>query len=387
MVALCSGPCAAGYACPAGSVVNNVTACGPGQYSRQGDPGCSLCQIGTYGATSGLTASNCSGECLPGYVVAAIGSRVCVCVVSFLLRTCLFCEHGYEHEFPLLPCDFVALWGCVCGFLRYLCPEGSTNATAVTCPAGQYAGLYFTQCQPCAVGTYGTSAASGTCDGVCSGVSRCYILPALVGANRVLSRLCVPTRCLASIVLPMSSLVWFVTDMPWFADGVWTRDCAAGYACPAGSTNGTAHPCVPGQYSTILTRFTSPTCLPCPGGRYGTAALETSASCTGSCDVGMYSTGGAVSCTACPAGTFGNQPSLNTSQCSGPCSAGYTCPSGSTNSTVTPCGVGLYSPAGSAVCVQCPAGKFGAWNCIVCVHDCVVALQPRSIVVDLLVKS
>ncbi len=92
--------------------------------------------------------------------------------------------------------------------------------------------------------------------------------------------------------------------------------CSAGYACPAGSTNGTVQVCL----------------------------------------AGTYSVGGSASCTPCPGGRFGNATLLTASTCSGACTAGYACPTGSTNGTAQVCPAGTYSLAGSASCVTCPTG-------------------------------
>jgi len=94
----CSGRCPAGYYCPQGSVskfANNCTSsnsfcpngstvpllvnpgyysnsdrswqfvCEPGFYCVNGNK--TACSEGTYGATHGLTSSNCTGKCSPGY--------------------------------------------------------------------------------------------------------------------------------------------------------------------------------------------------------------------------------------------------------------------------------------------------------------------------------
>jgi hypothetical protein len=95
--------------------------------------------------------------------------------------------------------------------------------------------------------------------------------------------------------------------------------CAAGYSCPAGSTNATAT----------------------------------------ACPVGTYSNDGDVSCSPCPAGVFGATLAANVSACTGPCAAGYSCPAGSINATATPCPVGTYSLTGWGVCGACPPGRFG----------------------------
>ena len=81
--------------------------------------------------------------------------------------------------------------------------------------------------------------------------------------------------------------------------GATTSSCvgssAAGYYCPAGSTNDSAMPCTAG-YS-------------CPAGSsVGTASL---------CPAGQYSLTGAAVCSPCPAGVYGFAPGSSSATCSG----------------------------------------------------------------------
>ena len=61
--------CSAGYLCLPGSVTAspNTSVCPAGSYSGAGDPRCSPCTDGYYGAVSGAVNSTCSGVCSPGY--------------------------------------------------------------------------------------------------------------------------------------------------------------------------------------------------------------------------------------------------------------------------------------------------------------------------------
>lgn len=66
----CSGPCTAGYACPAGSTSaapGDSFKCSPGQYNAGGASVCSNCPAGLYGATAGLGSSACTAQCDPGF--------------------------------------------------------------------------------------------------------------------------------------------------------------------------------------------------------------------------------------------------------------------------------------------------------------------------------
>ena len=130
----CDGACAAGYACPPGSVNATAVVCGLGTYSVGGVSVCLLCPVGVYGASSGSTSPGCSGPCAPGYY----------------------------------------------------CPPGSTNATASLCPVGTYSSSVT--CVACPPGTYGS--AEGASSPACTGFQpRCFqwtagfLLPASNGTG------------------------------------------------------------------------------------------------------------------------------------------------------------------------------------------------------------
>ena len=71
----CTGPCTAGYACPAGSVSPTALLCAPGQYSFAGAAVCSPCPAGQFGSSVGLTVDTCSGLCPSGRCVARCVAR------------------------------------------------------------------------------------------------------------------------------------------------------------------------------------------------------------------------------------------------------------------------------------------------------------------------
>ena len=111
--AACSGPCAVGYECPAGSVNSTATVCPKGYYCGGGDrlpcpsgryndnvgatsrDNCTACGANTYSAAVGaMSAATCrpcaslegavegSAECWPG-VVSAVASNPPPIVVGF----------------------------------------------------------------------------------------------------------------------------------------------------------------------------------------------------------------------------------------------------------------------------------------------------------------
>ncbi len=61
--AACSGPCAPGHACPAGSVNATAVVCAAGTYSAGGAGECSPCPAGVFGNATGMSSAACSGPC------------------------------------------------------------------------------------------------------------------------------------------------------------------------------------------------------------------------------------------------------------------------------------------------------------------------------------
>ena len=167
---------------------------------------------------------------------------------------------------------------CLCCAAETACPAGSASPTASLCVAGKYALSGAGVCIDCPGGVYGSTpgASSATCSG----------------------------------------------------------SCAAGYACPPGSTSPTVSVCMPGTYST----GGSAQCLPCPVGTYGTSQGLSSPLCTA----------------PCPSGTYGATSGQSTAGCSGECPAGFACGVGTVNATSFPCAPGTYSLAGSRNCTLCP---------------------------------
>ena len=247
-----------------------------------------------------------------------------------------------------------------CTPVRSRCPAGNpaptlvlallgimcaSAAAAVPCPVGQYSELtgdggVASACTPCPGGTY------GTVGGLCLG------------------------------------------------------NCSAGYACPAGSTNGTAVLCGPGQFS-------GPgqgACTLCGAGRYAptagasncsrrcspgyACALGSTNGTAAACPAGRYSAAGAGVCTGCPAGRFGtvSAQSVLAVACPGLCGLGFFCPPGSTSPTAMPCPPGTYTDTfESSRCTLCPAGTpysgagaTSAGSCLACGPGVVVVAAPNT---------
>jgi hypothetical protein len=317
----CSGPCSAGYACPAGSTNNTAIVCVAGQYSVASSGSCTQCPAGTYGTGDGLSA--CTGVCSAGFACPAGSTTPTAteCPAGQYstegAASCIPCPSGSYGETPRLSTAVEACNGtCAPG---YACGPGSTNGTASPCPAGQYSTEGASTCLPCPAGRYGGAPA-----------------------------------------MPNSSC---------------TGGCSPGFTCPAGSTNGTASACPAGQYSTEG----ASTCLLCPAGRFGGAPAMPNSSCTGGCDAGRYgalpglvSSGCSGQCSpgyvcsvgsvvdtalACPPGTFSPTGAV---VCT-PCDSGfYAGEFARPTPCVLPCPIGSWCPPGTSTPRQCPAGRYGA---------------------------
>ncbi|CAM9216910.1 unnamed protein product, partial [Sphacelaria rigidula] len=94
----CSGPCPAGHFCPEGtsSTRQAQDICREGHYCREGVM--SLCPAGTFGETEGLQDVSCSGPCPAGWYCPA-GT-----VNSFALPCGgprVFCPEGSRRPLPV----------------------------------------------------------------------------------------------------------------------------------------------------------------------------------------------------------------------------------------------------------------------------------------------
>lgn len=175
--ASCSGECALGYYCPAGSTSSNANECPPGRY----------------GATTGLTTSDCSGVCDAGYYCenretsSRPSGKVCKrgrygklgSVDSDCSGPCnagYYCNAGSSSASQFK-----------CGGVNKFCPEGSYEPQTV--PSGSYSipvsapvdiRQGATVCEPgfwcsggvrtpCPIGRYGSTSGLtvGTCTGEC----------------------------------------------------------------------------------------------------------------------------------------------------------------------------------------------------------------------------
>eukprot|EP00520_Triparma_pacifica_P015211 CAMPEP_0118636590 /NCGR_PEP_ID=MMETSP0785-20121206/2709_1 /TAXON_ID=91992 /ORGANISM="Bolidomonas pacifica, Strain CCMP 1866" /LENGTH=657 /DNA_ID=CAMNT_0006527737 /DNA_START=414 /DNA_END=2383 /DNA_ORIENTATION=+ len=117
---------------------SNCTICGEGKYSNySGSAHCTPCPSGRYGASEGLTESACTGPCAEGFACdAGSVSPSGGCPLGHWLddEVCTNCpagRFGNEHRLRTSKCSGPCLE-------NWFCPEGSTNKTQEACPVHRY---------------------------------------------------------------------------------------------------------------------------------------------------------------------------------------------------------------------------------------------------------
>ena len=354
--AACAGPCAVGYYCPAASTTATAAACPPGTFGNvtglataacsgrcprgyyctlgTADPTSSACRGGVYGGATGLSGASCSGPCAAGYYCppASVTSTAVPCNGS-----AWYCPAG--SEVPVRAAD---------GFYTY--PTGGALATLILpCPAGSYCASG--EAQPCATGRYGKLLQLGSpdCSGACNAGFYC------------------PPGSLSPSAVPCGGHEFFCPSGAASPTRV-----SPGYFSLGGAIDGSSHgaqqPCDPGTYCIMgVERL-------CAAGRYGERAGLSAAECSGicadgyvcpagsstntteACPLGYWCASGVL--TACAAGTFNDARGANSSAWCAACGAGsFSAAINATSpATCALCAPGTTSDAGSAACVECPAG-------------------------------
>ena len=133
--------------------------CPSGRYSLGGSSAttqCAPCPPGTFGISAGMTLSSCSGPCAPGYACAAGSTSPTASPCSpgrfsvGFAGTCTSCPAGTYGDVQALSsaaCSGV----CAAGFY---CLPGSASPTAAVCGPGLYSLAGAAACSPCAPGRY-----------------------------------------------------------------------------------------------------------------------------------------------------------------------------------------------------------------------------------------
>jgi hypothetical protein len=281
--------------------------CAAGNYSTAGSSSCSLCPAGRWGATPGMQGSGCSGVCADGKYATA-GSSSC--------SDCPAGTWGIRGGVWNAP---IGLTNASCSGT---CPAGTTSAAAATasnwcsaCTSGKYALSGDPTCTLCPAGTWGqtiglkTPACSGTCPAgkySAAGAFMCSNCPSgqtsPPGSTSI--NACVPAvSCVAGSTWSSAGIAPCTACSTCSgANSVVTSVCTAtsNTVCGAPAT------CVAG--STWSNAGTAPctACATCSGNAVVTsactAAADTVCSSSGpnSCVAGStWSSTGSIPCTAC----------------------------------------------------------------------------------------
>lgn len=307
-----------------------------------------LCPVGRYGATPGMSTSACSGPCAAGRYGNFSGAANASCAGECPVST--YCVAGSVEPLPCPAGTFgnaAGLTSAACSgkcTAGYWCPAASTTPKAhactpgTTCPAG--AGAPTT----CPSGTWGGKPLESrpTCSGYCP--------RGRYGSSTGLTTVNCTGLCPAG---------------RWGgAAGLKTPGCSGpcnkGSFCVAGTLDATGQLCAAGRYGATTGLGTSACSGPCKPGYYGTTPGTINATCSGICAIGTYCEAGTTNPDGkpCPAGKYGATQGLGTSDCSGNCSAAYLCPPHSTSATQQVCGPGFYCPAGTPAMMACPVGHY-----------------------------
>lgn len=403
-----SGHCASFPPCTVGQYLNTV-------FSGFDNPLliCQLCPPGRFGNASGLTSPLCSGICAEGcfcpagstsecqYLCESIPDKYCPAgsseplVVGAGERTIVTSSSNSNSALDLhlvraSIADCVRGHYCTQG-VAHMCPEGTYgNETRLTtpkctdyCTAGYYCppgtvvpiicplGSYCPDGKKkynCSDGFFGNT--TGIKDRHCSGkCPRGYYCPS--GTYLPYQNKCPPGRYGDSLGLTNNS-----------CSGI----CQEGYYCPGGSISSKENPCgstqfycPKGSYKPIIVSL----------GFYTVGDSEETRASQLKCEKGFYCSLESGLKFPCPAGRYGDQEGLSShvdpSQgfadfgCSGSCFLGHYCPDNSTSRKQLPCPAGRYGstrglkdanctdicplgnycPEGSPFPVKCPAGVFG----------------------------
>jgi hypothetical protein len=347
--------------------------------ASEGSSYCVDCESGTFASSDG--ASVCL-NCLAGKYADGAGRSTCTdCSVGQIQPlegqlSCDSCDAGYVYFSPTecVQCapgnhsKFLGALDCsVCESGKYSALPGAYSCSF--CPSGTISGSGATECTPCPVGFYSSSAGSDTCTGCAPGTyssSEGTVTCTQCEAGRYSAAINATgcTICPQGAYCPVSS-----TEPVNCSAGLYSAtlgqaacaSCAVGfYTSDSGSVSCTA--CVAG---TAASTVGSSICTACTSGKY--SSTSAAISCT-LCDVGKSSNAtAATGCTACGLGKY--QSFSGRATCDDCISGRY---SGTTGQQVcSRCAAGNYQPStGQDKCIACDQGKYqGSTGGSICL-DC-----------------
>lgn len=374
--------------------------CEPGFYCSGG---LSIpCPEGTYGVTFGLSSSNCTAPCPPGYYCPEQSVTPTICPEG---------TFGGVTGLTSPSCEGLCAKG-------HYCPDGSTTPTQLQCPEGRYgaeAGLTNHACSQdcssgycvptvCEQGHYCPSGSSSGREHVCGGdhlfCPRGSHAPTpvaeghyTVGGGSDGTTRDAQVECERGHYCVGGRKYECPPGTYGGADGLAAPACSGlceqGHYCPSASVSGRAQLCggatvycpvgsatpLPVQegYFTaggeVASRSTQEICPPgwwcrggvkrrCAAGVYGAAEGMSSPACGAPCPFGSYCAINSTQPVLCPGGRYGRGRMTN-EDCDGICEAGFYCPPGSYSPTQNECGgEDVYCPPGSAAPVPVSSGHY-----------------------------
>ncbi|KAL8270980.1 hypothetical protein Esti_005101 [Eimeria stiedai] len=349
-------PCPAGFYC--GSATTQPEPCPTGHYCPLESSEARPCPVGTFRASTGAAAEQECSLCPVGRYCATSG----ITEPTGLCAAGTLCLEGASNAAPR-----DGLTGIICPAYGY-CPQGATHVEA--CPAGQFnpyeGGTSQSDCRECFPGYYCTvengEPVVGRCDPgyTCpegSTMPKQEIAPAgsFAPAGSAIAEFCPPGTHApqeGSASCDLCPAGYYCDEAGMGSSKKTAKGCRRGMYCPEGSI--LHRLCPVGTYNPEYLGKSIDDCLPCPPGKYcQKEELETP---SGDCAAGYYCARRSISIAPIEMDSFGN----------GPCPAGSYCPEGTANPV--PCRPGTYQPSTHASkrddCLECPAGWF-----VYCEHE------------------